>query len=140
MSVRFSGRCEVRVNFPGVQKLWFNLKVYDTAAELQRLAAQWHSQPLSEWADTVGCFHGHDGPGRYIGLMRLCDEHMNARVVIHEAVHAAVAFARVHFGGALDLGSDVTDREELLAYATDDIAESILQSAAFTASPNITPA
>lgn len=133
--IRFIGRCDVRVGLPDVGDYWFRLRVYDTAAELQAAAAKMSRQSLKSWEKTQACFHGHIRPGRYLGLMRLCDEHMTQQVVIHEAVHAATALCRVHNGGSLDLGADVDMREELLAYAVDDIAGTLLRSAVFTGRP-----
>ncbi|WP_159025998.1 hypothetical protein [Prescottella equi] len=138
--IRWTGRCDVRVPLPDLSDYWFRLRVYDTAAELQAAAAKMCRQSPKEWADTQGVFHGLVKPGsRYLGLMRLCDEHMTQQVVIHEAVHAAAALARAHYGGALDLGADVDMREELLAYAVDDISGSLLRSAVFTERPKEIP-
>jgi hypothetical protein len=139
VTVRYRGRCNVRVQVPGVDKYWFRIKVYDTAADLQRVAAGMCGHSPKSWAGTQGCFHGLDSPGRYLGLMRLSDEYMSPELIIHESVHAAAALARVHYGGTLDLADDVDEREELLAYATDDIAGSLLRSPVLTEAPRRNP-
>jgi hypothetical protein len=135
VSVRYVGRVTVQTEFPDVGDHWFRVKVYDTDDELQKVAAGMCGQPPSSWKGTIGCFHAADNPGRYLGLMRLSDEHMSPELIIHESVHAAATLARTHFDSDLELPEDVGDHEELVAYATDAIAGSLLRSAILTERP-----
>jgi hypothetical protein len=144
MSVRFEGNCKVRLTskaLPTIPAYWFTVKVYDTADQLCRAAAKYEDEPYSEWTGTgaaSGVFHSVDISDKrplYLGVMRLCDQFMSPELIIHESVHAACALARAYTGGPLILGSDNVDTEEVVAYATENISSSLIDSPVLTKSP-----
>jgi hypothetical protein len=138
--IRYTGRCDVHVQLPDIGPYWFRVKAYSDTTAMQTAAANWHGHSPNSWADVQGCLHTNLNPdSRYLGLMRLADEHMSPELVIHESVHVAVALARKHCGGALDLGDACSVREELVAHATDDIAGALLRSRVFTEAPKSSP-
>ena len=114
----------------GGPRFWMNVAIYDTVIEM-RAAAHKHRPCPDNW-DAMGCFTvgPHDNP-RYLGILRLCREHLTPAIVIHESVHAAVAFtaksesvSRVHLDP--HAGGVQAEREETLAYATHGIAAALL--------------
>jgi hypothetical protein len=109
---------------------WSNVVVYDTATEL-RAAAQRHRPEEKDWDNAGGCFQPSSGYGRYLGIMRLCRDHLTPEVVIHESVHCAVAYTWKSLGlQAIHLlpfsPTSMTNREEVLAYAVHGIATALL--------------
>lgn len=144
MSIRFEGNCKVRLTskaIPTIPPYWFTVKVYDTAENLCRAAAKYEGEPYSEWTGpgaASGVFHSVDISDKrplYLGVMRLCDEFMSPELIIHESVHAACALARAHNDGPLILRGDVIDVEEIVAYATETISTSLIDSPVLTKAP-----
>lgn len=126
-------RLTVRLAMPDEPMWWLTTVMYDTAAELQRAANKY--RPSAEpgfWGNCAGCFQPSMGDSRYLGVMRLCREHLTADVVIHESVHAAVTYT----WKSLDLKvihlnpysqRSMNEREEVLAHAVNGIACSVLK-------------
>lgn len=116
------------------RRYWMNVVVYDTVAELQAAARQYRpSNEPGYWDNCAGCFQPHAGTRNgYLGIMRLARQNLTATIVIHESVHAAVAFTwqslglqRIH----LDPYSQrsMEDREEVMAHAVDGISVALLK-------------
>lgn len=114
-------------------RYWMNVVVYETAAELQRAAHQHRPVDGPEfWENCAGCWQPHDNDRGYLGIMRLNMEHLTAEIVIHEAVHAAVTYARKSLGlQVIHLNPysrhSMAEREEVLAHAVNDIAGALLR-------------
>ena len=87
-------RFTVGIDAADGHRYWLTVALYQTADQLQRAAQKHRPQHggLDYWANCGGCFQPHDNESTYLGIMRLCDEHLTAEVVIHESVHAAIAF------------------------------------------------
>lgn len=111
---------------------WMHVTVHDTVAELQRAAQRYRPDPDPDfWEGCNGCFQPHDRPG-YLGIMRLTYEDLSPDIVIHESVHAAVAYSIKSMGLTqlrLDHRSQtiVARREEVLAYALQEISCAVLR-------------
>lgn len=117
---------------PAAQRFWSNVVVYDTVDELRKAAYRHH--PDKNMADCMGCFQFRPGPTRYLGIMRLCREHLTPEIVIHEAVHAAVAYVwklsgkdRINLDARSQGDSTMGQREEELAYAVHGISAALLK-------------
>lgn len=111
-------------------KLWYKIVVYESLAEMQAATRRYRPNELHT-DDFVGCFQLAEGPSKsFMGIMRLCDEHLDRFVIIHEAVHVAVAYVGRTRGKTLviDPYAKNTEREEDLAYAVHSIADSLLEA------------
>ncbi|WP_454232164.1 hypothetical protein [Mycolicibacterium fortuitum] len=113
---------------------WLTVVVYDTIAELQAAASKHRPVAPGFWDDAAACFQPHAGSegSGYIGIMRLAREELTADIVIHESVHAAVAYTWRSLGLKriqLDPYSQrsVTEREEVMAHAVNGIACALLK-------------
>ena len=67
----------------------------------------------------------------YLGIMRLCDEHLTPEVVIHESVHAAITYTWKSLGlQVIHLNPysshSMANREEVLADAVHGISAALL--------------
>jgi len=134
-------RAVVRLLVPsnsGETRLWFWLVVHQTQPELVRAASRM-GRPTD--ADTAGLFHpawwhpklNNDedyepdrpacGPANnYVGMIRLCRDHLTTMIVTHEAVHAALAAYRLTIMQDVQLGDDCLEHEEALAHLVGDLA------------------
>ena len=118
----------------GSQWYWLTVVVYDTTADLQAAASRHRPVEPGFWDDCAGCFQPHDGgPGSgYLGIMRLAREELTADIVIHESVHAAVAYTWRSLGlKTIHLNPysqrSMADREEVMAHAVNGIACALLK-------------
>lgn len=115
------------------QRWWMHVAIHDTTADLRRAAKR--RSPSDEptfWDNCGGCFHPHISTTRYLGMMRLCYEHLTPDVVIHESVHAAVTYTwkslslqRIHLNPYSQASMD--GREEVLAHAVNGISTALLR-------------
>ncbi|QEA10850.1 hypothetical protein [Mycobacterium phage Weirdo19] len=105
-----------------------------------RAAARRHDGQASMAGGTLACFQIARRPHRrgygYLGVVRFAAEHIEAQIVIHEAVHAGVALAlklapsapnaeRMVLAPHAD-GPAPVDNEERIAYATTELALALL--------------
>ena len=123
---------------PGAKRYWTNVVIYDTSEQMRR-AAQLHRPQSVVAEDSGGCFQaGNSGHPRYVGIIRLSREYLNPSAVVHESVHAALAYVqkarnvdRLHLDAWSD-GQRIIDNEEELAYAVHGIATALLNELGLT--------
>ncbi|ORA25179.1 hypothetical protein [Mycobacterium aquaticum] len=114
---------------------WLTVAVYDTIAELQAAAQRLRPSDVPGfWDNCAGCFQPHtDNPGSgYLGIMRLSHEQLTVDTIVHESVHAAVAYTWRSLGlKALHLNPysqrSMNEREEVMAHAVNGIACALLK-------------
>lgn len=122
----------------GGPKRWIRIVVHETTAEFQAAAAKY--QPNADWDGTAGAFHPAAHRERwdsktgewvptsdpyFAGVMRLSKEQLDNETIVHECVHAGVAIYRSNIKQKVNLGDDVSDNEELLAYLIGDLARDV---------------
>lgn len=129
-------------------KHWFILYIYATAEQLQAAARRYGSsadtRSAAYWEGCYGCFQPRYTEGvkrvnnvvvpvrvpktSFIGVMRLCEEHLTEGVIVHESVHAAINLVRaMTLNIEFDLHNSV-ENEEALAYAAQHISSAVLQA------------
>lgn len=106
---------------------WLRLNVYERREDLCRDLARHNGMKYTDEMETAGAFRAparKDPTGdpkttpRYLGMLRLCREHLDVNVLAHESVHVAVEAAKLHY----DVNNLVlthgfsSEREEVVAY------------------------
>lgn len=119
------------------QRYWLDVAVYDTVDAMRRAALR-HDPDSAD--DALAIFQSKDRPAptsRHLGVLRLNVEHLDAGIIVHEAVHAAVAYVtrlnrETHFAlnAHSPAGSVMGEREETLAYAVQGMSAALLQALA----------
>ena len=110
------------------RRYWVNVTIYDTVEELRRAAVAY--LPDAD-IDMVGCLQGNGKTtGNFLGNLRLCRDHLDPGIIVHECVHAAVVYVHKLTGKPFRLalgGSGVAaEREEDLAYAVQGMTNALL--------------
>lgn len=122
-------------------RLWWWVRIYDTADQLRDAAHKHHNWYGRQYWD--GCYGVHQpvpfrerikGSGKWeiitpangqMGVIRLCRP-FTVEQVAHEATHAALFAYRSVKARNVRLGDECGPREELLCYLVGDIVDSIL--------------
>lgn len=139
----YTFRAESRdITVPGLKKPVANhhvdVTIFDTPAEFATAYDNYvDCEPDGTGATISACFHrcnDEDMIDGYLGEMWFCRETVGRDDIIHEAVHVAVCYAQLHFGGnrkfrTLRLPWDDDDkwREEVIAYVAAPLADHLIE-------------
>lgn len=126
-----------RRNLTDPRTFWLNVAIYDTAAEMH-VAAKRLRPNVPVGPDVAGTFQPNNLQHiPYLGIMRLCREHLTATVIVHECVHAAVSLMwkmaktdRVHLDPRTC--GKMLDHEENLAYAVGGMSVALMKELGVT--------
>ena len=137
---------------PACRSRYIQVRFYRTADELQAAARRYSAGrgDNDAFLDTLGVFHPSPWKSRYdkrqrkwidttpafAGVLRLCRPALDARVLAHEATHAALHILRLHdwskegHDGTADLGDNCGPHEEQFAYLLGDLTGILTKLAA----------
>jgi hypothetical protein len=137
---------------PACRSRYIQVHFYPTPEALQAAARRYSAGrgDKDAFLDTLGVFHPSPWKSRYdkrqrrwvditpafAGVMRLCRPALDARVIAHEAAHAALHILRLHdwskegHSGVADLGDNCGPHEEAFAYLLGDLTGTLTQLAA----------
>lgn len=118
------------------QRYWLDVAVYDTVDAMRRAALRRDPDSSADGALAIFQFKDRPAPfSRHLGVLRLNVEHLDAGIIVHEAVHAAVAYVtrlnrETHFAlnAHSPAGSVMGEREETLAYAVQGMSAALFQA------------
>lgn len=125
---------------------WLQINIYERREDLCRDLAKHNGVKYTDEMETAGAFRAPPRKPlywadsritpRYLGLLRLCKEHLDIEVIAHESVHIAVEAAKLHYDVnnlVLNHGFS-SEREEVVAYVagsfTSYLAKTLLPSLA----------
>jgi len=103
---------------------WWWVRIHDTLPALRAAAMAYSSTEqfsdcyacvqVKRWCDPAGRYWYPDSG--YCGVMRFAAGHIGGEIAAHELLHAALAIYRIDVDPDAQLGPDICEAEEQLAY------------------------